>query len=274
MPRKNIMLLLLLMSLAAVVLLAGCAKEPAENDGVDSSLTRIQEQGYFVVGLDDAFPPMGFREQGTNEIIGFDIDLAKAVAERMGVEAQFTPVIWDTIGDTLNKGDIDVIWNGCTITEPRLEIMNFTKPYLGNRQIIIVQKDSPITAKTDLAGKTIGLQAGSSAKIAVEKDAPTYESFGRLVEFTSNDEALLDLGAGRLDAVVVDEVVGRYYTTLKPDTYTVLTEDFGDEEYGVGVRKADEAFLAELNKTLDAMKEDGTAAQISEKWFGEDIIAR
>ncbi len=274
MPRKNLMLLLLLMSLVAVVLLAGCAKEPAENDGVDNSLTKIQDQGYFVVGLDDAFPPMGFREQGTNEIIGFDIDLAKAAAEKMGVEVQFTPVIWDTIGDTLNKGDIDVIWNGCTITEKRLETMNFTKPYLGNRQIIIVQKDSPIATKADLAEKTIGLQAGSSAKIAVEKDTATFESFGRLVEFTSNDEALMDLSAGRLDAVVVDEVVGRYYTTLKPDTYVVLTENFGEEEYGVGVRKSDEAFLAELDKTLDAMKADGTVAQISEKWFGEDIIER
>lgn len=96
---------------------------------------------------------------------------------------------------------------------------------------------------------------------------------GKILEFSSNDEALLDLSTGRLDAVVVDEVVGLYYISKKPDTYTVLTEDFG-EEFGVGVRKSDQAFLDELNKTLDAMKADGTASQISIKWFGEDIIKK
>ena len=77
-----------------------------------------------------------------------------------------------------------------------------------------------------------------------------------------------------MDAVVVDEVVGRYYITKKPGVYSVLTEHFGDEEFGVGVRKADDTFLAELNKALDAMKADGTATEISQKWFGEDIIKK
>lgn len=174
----------------------------------------------------------------------------------------------------MNIGDIDAIWNGCTITAKRQAQINFSKPYVGDRQIIVVQKGSAITSKKDLAGKTIGLQAGSSAKEAVEKDEATFASFGKLVEFTSNDEALLDLSAGRMDAVVVDEVVGRYYIAKKPDTYIVLTEHFGEEEFGVGVRKSDKAFIAELDKALDAMKEDGTAAQISQKWFGEDIIKK
>jgi polar amino acid transport system substrate-binding protein len=271
--RKIAVLLLLCFS---AVLIIGCGGSN-NNDGqsaVDDSWTKIQEQGYFTVGLDDAFPPMGFREEGTNDIVGFDIDLAKEAASRMGVDVKFKPVVWDTVIETLNIGDIDAIWNGCTITQPRLEQINFTKPYVADHQIIVVQKGSAITSKADLAGKTIGLQAGSSAKEAVQKDAATFESFGDLVEFTSNDEALLDLSAGRMDAVVVDEVVGRYYIAKKPDTYTVLTEHFGEEEFGVGVRKSDEAFLAELNKALDAMKADGTAAEISQKWFGEDITKK
>lgn len=271
MKRKLALVLLLCFS---AVLIIGCGTDNNNGGQVDDSWTKIKEQGYFTVGLDDAFPPMGFREEGTNDIVGFDIDLAKEAATRMGIEVKFQPVVWDTVIETLNIGDIDAIWNGCTINEKRLKQINFSKPYIGDRQIIVVQKGSTITSKKDLAEKTIGLQAGSSAKEAVEKDAATFESFGKLLEFTSNDEALLDLTTGRVDAVVVDEVVGRYYIAKKPDTYTVLTEHFGEEEFGVGVRKSDEAFLDELDKALDAMKADGTAAEISNKWFGEDIIKK
>jgi len=271
---KRKLALMVLLCFSTLLLLAGCGTGSQKSAEADDSWQRIKEQGYFVVGLDDAFPPMGFREEGTNEIVGFDIDLAKEAARRMGVEVKFQPVVWDTVIETLNMGDIDAIWNGCTITEERLKQINFTKPYIADHQIIVVQKGSTITGKKDLAGKTIGLQAGSSARDAVEKDVETFKSLGKIVEFSSNDEALLDLSTGRLDAVVVDEVVGRYYISKKPDTYAVLTEHFGEEEFGVGVRKSDQAFLDELNKTLDAMKADGTASQISIKWFGEDIIKK
>ena len=135
----------------------------------------------------------------------------------------------------------------------------------------MVQKGSPIANKKDLAGKTIGIQNASSAVKAVKAEPEIYESFKDMVEFTSNDEALLDLSAGRLDAVVVDEVVGKWYISKKPDTYQILEDNFGKEQFGVGVRQTDKAFLQELDKALDAMKADGTAAEISQKWFGENI---
>lgn len=278
MKRRLVFLLLLCFSLGMV--LGGCSsaesdadKNPAsQNAAVDDSFQKIKEKGYFTVGLDDAFPPMGFREKGTNNIIGFDIDLATEAAKRMGVEVKFQPVVWDTIIEELNSGKIDVIWNGLTITEERKEKIAFTKPYIEDKQIIVVQNGSAIKGKSDLSGKKVGLQAGSSARKAVEKDEATYKSLGEIIEFTSNDEALLDLKAGRLDAVVVDEVVGRYYIAKKPGDYTVLEENFGLEEFGVGLRQNDKAFLAELQKALDAMKADGKSAEISNKWFGENII--
>lgn len=267
---------ILLFSLFMVLVFAVCgcsSDEPAQSETeTDTSWQDIKEKGYFVVGLDDAFPPMGFREEGTNEIVGFDIDLAKEAAKRMGVEVKFQPVIWDTIIEELNSGNVDVIWNGLTITEERQQKIAFTEPYLENRQIIVVQKDSAINSKKDLAGKNVGRQAGSSAKIAMEKDPETLNSIGEIFEYGSNDEALLDLSTGRLDAVVVDEIVGRYYITKKPDVYRVLDEHFGEELYGVGLRKGDKSFLDELQKTLDEMKADGTAAEISKKWFGEDLV--
>jgi len=273
--RKKIALLVVLC--LAFGLLAGCGQADngkAPDTSADTSWQEIQDKGYFIVGLDDAFPPMGFRDE-KNEIVGFDIDLAKEAASRMGVEVQFQPISWDAKGEELNSGNIDVIWNGFTITEDRKKEFLFTKPYIADRQIIVVRPDSTIATKADLAGKEVGIQAGSSAIEAVMADEATYETIkDTLREFDSNDMALRDLAGGGLEAVVVDEVVGRYYIVKHPGEYKVLEENFGIEEFGVGLRLTDKAFLAELDKALDEMKADGTAAEISMKWFGEDIIKK
>ena len=268
---------ILVMCLAVGILLAGCGSQAPQGDNnqaQDQSWQEIQDKGYFVVGLDDAFPPMGFRDQ-QNNIVGFDIDLAKEVARRLGVEVQFQAISWDANVEELNSGNIDVIWNGLTITEKRQKQMLFTKPYLQDRQIIVVTPDSDIKGKADLAGKKIGIQAASSAVEAVEADTKTYAVIkDNLREFDSNDLAMRDLKGGGVDAVVVDEVVGRYYITKHPDDYKVLDENFGVEGFGVGLRLTDKAFQAELDKALDDMKADGTASTISEKWFGEDLIKK
>jgi polar amino acid transport system substrate-binding protein len=135
----------------------------------------------------------------------------------------------------------------------------------------VVVAKSPLKSKADLAGKVVGLQEGSSAVEAVEKDA-VAKSIKELKKYGDNVTALMDLSTGRLDALVVDEVVGRYYVAKKPGEYVVLEENFGTEEYGVGVRKDDTELLAKLQKTMDEMKKDGSAARISTTWFGKDII--
>lgn len=271
MKKKLALILLICFSLS--ILLVGCGtNDKASSDQKDTSWEEIQDKGYFIMGLDDAFPPMGFREEGTNDLIGFDIDMAKEAAKRMGVEVKFQPVIWDTNIEELNGGNVDVLWNGLTITPQREKKIDFTKPYLENRQIVVVQKGSPIKTKEDLKGIKLGIQAGSTAMDALESEPEIMDSLTELAEFGSNDEALLDLASGRIDAVLVDEVVGRFYVSKKADVYTILDESFAEEEYGVGFRKGEDAFRAELQKALDEMKADGTAAKISEKWFGKDIV--
>jgi len=246
-------------------------QQPAENK--DTSWEDIKARGYFIVGLDDSFPPMGFRDE-KNEIVGFDIDLAKAAAEKMGIEVKFQPIVWTNAIMELNNKNVDVIWNGMTITEERKQKINFSKPYLANRLIIITQADSPINTKADLAGKKVAVQAGSSAADAVKADPEALKSFGELVEFGTYTEALMDVSAGRMDAVIIDEVVGRYYIAKEPTRYKVLEDHYGSEEYGIGFRKSDAAFQAELQKAVDALIEDGTAKAISEKWFGADIVLK
>lgn len=227
-----------------------------------------------VLGFDDTFVPMGFKDD-KGEVVGFDIELAKEVSKKIGKEITFQPIDWSMKESELNSGKIDMIWNGYTITEERKEKVNFTRPYLDNRQVIITLADSKINAKADLKDAKVGAQNQSSAVDAINKEADLVKTFkdGKIYTFETNNDALMDLEAGRIDAVVADEILARYYIAKKGvDKYKVLKDDFGSEAYGVGVRKDDKELLEKINKAFDDMKQDGTAKAISEKWFGEDIF--
>lgn len=181
----------------------------AIEDTGDSSLDDIIAKGKMIVGLDVGFKPMGYYDDA-GEIIGFDIDLAKEVGNRLGVEVELQPIEWSAKELELNNGKIDMIWNGMSVTDERVANMNISKPYLANRMIVIVASDSGIATKSDLAGKIVGVQAGSSALDAINADADgaTVATFASISEFPDNPTAFLDLKAGRIDALVVDEVVG------------------------------------------------------------------
>lgn len=265
---------LLILALLAGALLAACSKKAEAPAAAPAPVAApAPAVPAIVVGLDDNFPPMGFRDE-KNVLVGFDIDLAAEAGKRLGVDVKFKPIDWNAKEAELNGKRVDVLWNGLTITEERKANILFTKPYLENRQIIVVLEKSPIKTKANLKGKVVGVQDGSSAIEAVEKDAKTAKSLKELKKFADNVAALMDVSTGRLDALVVDEVVGRYYTAKKPGEYRVLDENFGTEDYGVGTRKDDSDLMGKLQKALDDMKQDGTAAAISTKWFGKDIVKK
>lgn len=281
---KNLILIMLILALGAASL-AGCSnqsanqasnqtsnevaeQEPAE---LEDSFDKIKERGYVIMGLDDTFAPMGFRDEN-NEIVGFDVDLAKEVFERNNLELVLQPIDWTMKEAELNAGNIDMIWNAYTITAERMEKVAFSKPYLDNKQVIVTLADSNINSKKDLEGKRVAAQAGSTAVDAMYTEPEVVATFdgGEPILFDTNNEAFMDLEAGRSDAVVADEVLARYYIKQRgPEKYKILDEDFGDEEYGIGFRKQDKKLLEMVDGTLDEMREDGTFDSIYEKWFGE-----
>lgn len=265
---KKSLIVLLILAVCSVSVFAGGSQESASGD---NSLEYIKDKGVFVLGLDDSFPPMGFRDE-SGEVAGFDIDLAKEVCKRMDVELKTQPIDWDAKILDLNSKDIDVIWNGLSINPERKEKIEFSKPYIANRQIIIVLAGSGIDTKADLTGKKVGAQLSSVAVEAINADANTAASLGELVKFQDNVQAMMDLEVGRIDAIVVDEIMGRYYISKKEGVFDVATEYFTEEEYGIGFRKGELAFVAEVDRIIDEMVEDGTAAAISNKWFAEDIL--
>ncbi|NLC35070.1 MAG: amino acid ABC transporter substrate-binding protein, partial [Alcaligenaceae bacterium] len=185
---------------------------------------------------------------------------------------EFKPIDWSAKEAELHGKRVDVLWNGLTITEERKKHILFTKPYMANHQIIVVAEASDIQTKADLAGQVVGAQEGSSAIDAIQKETEVFESFKELKTFGDNVTALMDLSAGRLNAVVLDEVVGRYLADKREGEYRVLEENFGTEDYGVGVHLEDTELHAQLDKVLDEMKADGSAGRIATEWFGTDII--
>ncbi len=251
----------------------GTSPVAEEPKGEDTSWTYIEGNGKLVVGLDDTFAPMGFRtEEG--ELVGFDIDLAKAVGEEMGVEVEFKPIVWDAKEMELDGKKIDVIWNGMSKTPEREEKMNLSDAYFNNSIVIMTLADKPISTKDELVGKNIGTQAASAALEVIQADAIYGDIVDGLAEYDTYDEAVMDLDAGRLDAVIIDKVAGMYKATLKKDTYAFASEDFGEDLYVIGMRKGEDALLEKINTALDAVIASGKASEISNEWFGEDLVLR
>lgn len=256
-------------------LFAGCQAQ--DGDGMentnasaeDNSLVSIKEKGKFILGLDDSFPPMGFRDEN-NDIIGFDIDLAKEVTSRMGVELVVQPISWDSKEMELNSGNIDCIWNGMSINDERKEAMNLSEAYLRNDMVFVVLDSSAYNSQADLAGKKVAVQNGSSAQEILEGSEFNSQA-GEIIGYDDNVTAFMDLDANGVDAVFLDSVVANYFITSKNKPYRVLSDVLYEEEYAIGFRKNDQALRDEVQKILSEMKADGKVGEISTKWFGSDI---
>ena len=190
--------LTILLVLVLVTVLTGCNGEESELN----SLEKVLENGYLTMGLDDTFAPMGFRDTD-GEITGFDVELGQAVAERLGVELKLQPIEWDSKVLELNAGNIDMIWNGLTITDSRLEEMSFSDAYLANSQIIITKKDSTIDTVNDLIGKKVGVQISSASEDAVTANS-VFDQLGELVKYDTFNLALLELSNGYIKIDGVD----------------------------------------------------------------------
>jgi polar amino acid transport system substrate-binding protein len=236
---------------------------------IPSTWDEIVDRGYVIVGLDDTFAPMGFRNQA-NELVGFDVDLAKLVFEELDIEVRFQPIDWAAKVLELDAGNIDMIWNGLTITEPRRLEMLFSDAYIANRQIVMTKASATINTIAELADLTVAAQSGSASEDVVKAN-PIFEEL-ELVTTDTFNLALLELDAGNIDAVVVDEIYGRYVIAQNPGKYRVMSEDFGDETFGIGFRLGITTIRDIVNDTLFDLIESGDALVISETWFSEDVF--
>ena len=223
----------------------------------------------FTVGFDQDFPPMGFvGEDG--EYTGFDLELAQETAKRLGLTYVAQPIAWDAKNMELESGNIDCIWNGFTMTG-REDEYTWSAPYMENSQVVVVMEDSGIETLADLAGKIVEVQADSSAEAALKEMTDLTSTFGTLQTTPDYNTAFMDLEMGSVDAIAMDVIVAGYQMQEREGNFKILDETLASEEYAIGFKKGNTELCEKVQKTLEEMAEDGTMAEISKKWFGEDI---
>lgn len=247
---------------ALAVIASGCS------GGEDRSLQKVLDKGEFVLGYDHNHPPSGYLDENGNAV-GFDIDLAREVCDRMGIKLICKDIDWDQKEKLLKSGKIDCIWNGLTVNEMRAREMNLSEPYMQNTPVFVVAPDSDIEYLNDLKGKFIGIQSGHSAEESITESS-IYSSI-TIVEEENNDELFDDLYSGQIDAIVLDSVVAYYFLSEGTYEFKILSATLKIEDYAVGFRKGDDALMEKVEEILHEMKEDGTLANISIKWFGKDV---
>ncbi|CAC9922280.1 putative lysine-arginine-ornithine-binding periplasmic protein [Aedoeadaptatus nemausensis] len=248
----------------------GDANANGGNNGAAADAGEIDKSKTYIVGMDDTFAPMGFRDE-KGDLVGFDVDLAQKVAEKIGIQVECQAIDWTMKESELESGNIDMIWNGYSITPEREKKVLLSEPYMDNRQIIITMKDSPVNSKADLADKRVTVQGESSALEAVMKDEAFVSALAEPpVEYATNTECFKDIEAKRCDAIVVDEVLARYYMKQNgEENYKVLEDNFGEEQFAVGMRKDDTALMDALNQAMKELREDGTYDEIYQKYFAD-----
>lgn len=271
--RKGILGLLALVGVT-VMTLAGCT-QLASNPKVDN-WDKYQQQKSITVGFDNTFVPMGFEEKN-GDYAGFDIELAKYVSKKLGITVHFQPIDWDMKETELQNGTIDAIWNGYSATDERREKVAFTIPYMQNTQILVVKKTSGIHSVEDMTGKVLGAQNGSSGMLDFEEHPEVLKNRVKgedADQYQSVNEAIIDLKNDRIDALLIDRVYADYYLTTEgiADEYDTIPSGFESESFAVGVRPADKKLLEALNQAFKELYQEGIFQQISQKWFGEDVV--
>ena len=249
MNRKKISLVLVFF---LAFFLVGCTQK-ASNPKVDN-WEKYQQQGIITIGFDNTFVPMGFEEKN-GQYVGFDIDLAQAVSEKLGFKVQFQPIDWDM---------------------KETELQNGTIPYMENQQVLVSKKSQNIQSVSDMAGKVLGAQAGSSGYLDFEAQPQLLKNIvkdQKANQYQSFNEALIDLQNDRIDALLIDRVYANYYLKTEGilDQYEIFPAGFESESFAVGVRPADKTLLDTLNKAFVELYQEGKFQEISQKWFGEDV---
>ncbi len=256
----------MLVILVAVVIL-GCAQQQE----TEKAKIKLVEEGYLTVGSDIAYPPFEYTDKDTGEYVGFDIDLMKEVAKRMGLEVKFVNTAWDGIIPGLLAHKYDVICSAMTITEERAKQVDFSDPYFEARQVIITRADdTSINDVEDLAGKVVAVQQGTTGDFAAQKLVEEGIQF-EIKRFEGTPEALMAVQKGDADAAIIDNFVAYIAAKENPTIYRVVESDkFAPEYYGIAVNKDNPALLEKINEVLKEIKEDGTYDKIYNKWFGEE----
>jgi cystine transport system substrate-binding protein len=277
MKRRTFISLMSVMAAAGVLSLAGCSSNTSASTAsstaasasaaASNKLEAVQSNGKLVVALEGAWQPWSFHDE-SDTLVGYDVEVSRAIAEKLGVEPEYVESDWDSLFAGLDAGRYDLVCNGVEVTEERAKTYDFTTPYGYIHTALAVRKDNEdIKSFEDLAGKTT---ANSLASTYME----LAESYGATVQgIDTLEETIQLLTAGRIDATLNADVSFYDYLNVHPDADFKLvaqTEDASHVAIPI-VKSEDSSFLDALNSAIDELRADGTLKELSEKYFGQDI---
>jgi polar amino acid transport system substrate-binding protein len=262
---KKVFLVIFVALAASGVLFAGGKKE-------SGGLTL--KSGVLSIGMEIGYPPMEYFDQDGKTPIGFDVELGKAIAAKMGLKAEFVDTAWDGIFAGVNTGKYDCIISSVTITDERQANFNFTRPYINNTQAMVLLKGSKVSAKTPFDTK--GLQIAVQGETTSDEFMSGLEAGGLSVTIRRYDKVINcfdEIRNGRVDAVVCDSVVAYFYAGDSSSPYNIVWEDDADEVLGICIKKGNNALSKTVDDVLAGFFEDGTLLQLSERIFHKDLIS-
>ena len=227
-----------------------------------SALERVRASGRLRVGIDATYPPFGIAEGG--EFSGFDVDIARAIARELRVEAELVNASFDGVFPALQNGTFDIVISAVTITPERRATMLFSDPYIAAGQQLVISSDSAITGPDNLAGRTVGVQINTTAQFAMEKRPGV-----NIAKYNTIDLALLDLKNGRVDAVASDGPVLRYMIRTNFPGLKTVGAEYTDEQFGIVLARSSDDLRRAVNAALWRLQDSGEYAKIYTKWFGE-----
>lgn len=273
-------------AVCASALLAGCGAESDQKaDSTASSASSKSKASAsssqdgkttFTVGFDAEYPPYGYMDDETGDYTGFDLELAEAVCEIYGWKLVKTPINWDAKDTELNSGAIDCIWNGFTMNG-REDDYTWSDPYVDNSQVMVVSENSGINSLSDLAGKTVGVQAASAALDLLQSEEEggqkeLADTFAALQQFPDYNNAFVELQAGSIDAVAMDIGVAKYQLESRGEGYKILDEHLNSEKYAIGFKKGNTELCDKVNEGLQQVLADGTFDKLAEKYGIADMV--
>jgi polar amino acid transport system substrate-binding protein len=231
------------------------------------TLADVKQKGVLVAGVKDSLPPFGYVDEQTRQIIGYDVDFVKAIADRLGVKLELKPVTSASRMPQLTEGNIDIIAATMTKTPERAQQIDFSVTYFATGQKFLVKKGT-VKALADLEGKKIGTAKGSTSEQNVAKAVPS----ATVLSFDDYPQAFLALQQGKVFAVTTDESIlaGIRGKAPNKEEFEIPDVQISDEPYGLGMRKGDKAFVDFVNETIVEMEKTGKAKEIFVKWFGPD----
>lgn len=258
-------------ALALLLILSFTACGSSSTTAPAQSTAESKTQSVLRVGVDDSYPPMEYKDD-KNNTVGFDVDLANKIGEKLGMKVEFVSTAWDGIFQALNTDKFDCIISSVSITDERKQNFALTKPYVANAQVIVVKpSDNTIKEAKDLAGKKVGCQVNTTADDSCKEFLKTTKF--DVKKYDQVIQPFADLKTGRLDAVVVDEVVARYYVKQDSTNFKVSSGKLTNEPIGICFKKSNTEMKDKVEAILSDFQKDGTLKAISEKWFGQDLTS-